>query len=62
MSASSAFLEPDHIALIEKISSQVLELVDRGNQTPIVLIDGRAGSGKSTFAQKLQQQLFRDGE
>jgi uridine kinase len=26
------------------------------------LIDGRAGSGKSTFAEKLQQQLFRDGE
>jgi uridine kinase len=52
----------DQLALIEKISSQVLELIDRGNQTPIVLIDGRAGSGKSTFAEKLQQQLFRDGE
>ena len=52
----------DQLALIEKISSQVLELIDRGNQTPIVLIDGRAGSGKSTFAEVLQQQLFRDGE
>jgi uridine kinase len=52
----------DQLALIEKISSQVLELIDRGNQTPIVLIDGRAGSGKSTFAEKLQQQLFREGE
>jgi uridine kinase len=52
----------DQLALIEKISSQVLELIDRGNQTPTVLIDGRAGSGKSTFAEKLQQQLFRDGE
>jgi uridine kinase len=52
----------DQLALIEKISSQVLELIDRGNQTPIVLIDGRAGSGKSTFAEQLQQQLFRDGE
>jgi len=52
----------DQLALIEKISSQVLELIDRGNQTPIVLIDGRAGSGKSTFAETLQQQLFRDGE
>jgi uridine kinase len=52
----------DQLALIEKISSQVLELIDRGNQTPIVLIDGRAGSGKSTFAESLQQQLFRDGE
>ena len=52
----------DQLELVEKISSQVLELIDRGNQTPIVLIDGRAGSGKSTFAEALQQQLFRDGE
>ncbi len=52
----------DQLALIEKISAQVLELIDRGNQTPIILIDGRAGSGKSTFAEKLQQQLFREGE
>jgi uridine kinase len=52
----------NQLALIEKISSQVLELIDRGNQTPIVLIDGKAGSGKSTFAESLQQQLFRDGE
>jgi uridine kinase len=52
----------DQLALIEKISSQVLELIDRGNQTPKILIDGRAGSGKSTFAEALQQQLFRDGE
>jgi uridine kinase len=61
MSASS---DPssNNQALIEKISSDVLELIDRGNQTPIVLIDGRAGSGKSTFAESLQQQLFRDGE
>ena len=52
----------NQLALIKKISSQVLELIDRGNQTPIILIDGRAGSGKSTFAEALQQQLFRDGE
>ena len=62
MSEGSDKTNNDQLALIEKISSQVLELIDRGNQTPIVLIDGRAGSGKSTFAEKLQQQLFRDGE
>ena len=62
MSASSDQPTKDQLALIEKISAQVLELIDRGNQTPIVLIDGRAGSGKSTFAESLQQQLFRDGE
>jgi uridine kinase len=62
MSEGSDRINDDQLALIEKISSQVLELIDRGNQTPIVLIDGRAGSGKSTFAEKLQQQLFREGE
>ena len=62
MSEGSDETNKDQLALIEKISSQVLELIDRGNQTPIVLIDGRAGSGKSTFAEALQQQLFRDGE
>ena len=62
MSESSDRVDKNQLALIEKISAQVLELIDRGNQTPIVLIDGRAGSGKSTFAEALQQQLFRDGE
>ena len=62
MSEGSDQTTKDQLALIEKISSQVLELIDRGNQTPIILIDGRAGSGKSTFAEALQQQLFRDGE
>jgi uridine kinase len=62
MSEGSDKTNQDQLALIEKISSQVLELIDRGNQTPKILIDGRAGSGKSTFAEQLQQQLFRDGE
>jgi uridine kinase len=62
MSEGSDQKNKDQLALIEKISSQVLELIDRGNQTPIILIDGRAGSGKSTFAESLQRQLFRDGE
>jgi uridine kinase len=62
MSEGSDKTNQDQLALIEKISSQVLELIDRGNQTPKILIDGRAGSGKSTFAEALQQQLFRDGE
>jgi uridine kinase len=62
MSEGSDQKSRDQLALIKNISSQVLELIDRGNQTPILLIDGRAGSGKSTFAESLQQQLFRDGE
>jgi uridine kinase len=48
--------------LIELVSARVLESMDRGIQTPIILIDGRAGSGKSTFANALQQKLFADGE
>ena len=62
MSEGSDSNTSNQLVLIEKISSQVLELIDRGNQTPKILIDGRAGSGKSTFAEALQQQLFRDGE
>ncbi len=48
--------------LLATLSKQALELVDRGVQTPIILIDGRAGSGKTTLATKLQQQLFSEGE
>jgi uridine kinase len=66
MSGSSKSLsgkgDANQKALIDNVSTQVLDLIDRGKQTPIVLIDGRAGSGKSTFAEKLQQQLFVDGE
>ena len=62
MSEFSDLADLDQQKLIEALSTQILDQIDRGNQTPIVLIDGRAGSGKSTFAEKLQQQLFRDGE
>ena len=62
MSEGSDHNNINQLTLIEKISSQILELIDRGNQTPIVLIDGRAGSGKSSFAEKLQQKLFQNGE
>jgi len=48
--------------LNSEVTKQTLELIDRGVQTPIILIDGRAGSGKTTLAAALQQQLFREGE
>lgn len=44
------------------ITEKVLELVDEGVATPIILIDGRAGSGKSTMAAMVQNDLFKDGE
>jgi dephospho-CoA kinase len=62
MSEFSDLAGLDQQKLIESLSAKILDQIDRGNQTPIILIDGRAGSGKSTFAEKLQQQLFRDGE
>jgi uridine kinase len=62
MSEFSDLADLDQQKLIEALSTKILDQIDRGNQTPIVLIDGRAGSGKSTFAEQLQQQLFRDGE
>ena len=48
--------------LAEKIAAQVLELVDRGNSMPIVLIDGRSNSGKSTLAAEVQNLIFKNGE
>ena len=50
------------VQLIHLLSQQVLQLVDEGVSTPIVLIDGRSASGKTTLAQQLQNQLFKDGE
>jgi uridine kinase len=48
--------------LIQEITDKVLEQIDIGNITPIVLIDGRSNSGKSTFAKSLQESLFKQGE
>ena len=48
--------------LIHEITDKILEQIDLGNITPIVLIDGRSNSGKSTFAKSLQESLFKQGE
>jgi hypothetical protein len=48
--------------LSQKIADQVLKLVDAGNSMPIVLIDGRSCSGKSTLASEIQNLVFKDGE
>ena len=48
--------------LIQELTDKVLEQIDIGNITPIVLIDGRSNSGKSTFAKSLQESLFKHGE
>ncbi len=46
---------------IAAITKQVVSLVDK-NPTPIVLIDGRAASGKSSLAAAIKNQLFKELE
>jgi uridine kinase len=46
---------------VTAITKQVVSLVDK-NPTPIILIDGRAASGKSHLAEKLKNQLFKELE
>lgn len=46
----------------QEIAKRTLQLVDTGKTMPIVLIDGRSNSGKSTLAQQVQNIIFKDGE
>lgn len=46
------------ISAAQDLTPRLLEL-HQAKPTPIVLIDGRAGSGKSTFARLLQDQVFQ---
>jgi hypothetical protein len=48
--------------LAEEIAAKVLKLVDAGKTMPIVLIDGRSNSGKSTLAAAVQNIIFKNGE
>lgn len=48
--------------LVETLAARTLDLLDEGVQTPILLIDGRSASGKTTLAAALQQVLFKQGE
>jgi uridine kinase len=47
------------LSAAQALKPRLLELRE-SKQTPIVLIDGRAGSGKSTFARLLQDQVFQE--
>jgi uridine kinase len=46
------------LAAAAALTPRLLELRD-SKSNPIVLVDGRAGSGKSTFARLLQDQVFQ---
>jgi hypothetical protein len=43
------------------ITKLALSLADQF-PTPIILVDGRAGSGKSSFAEELRNELFRQSD
>lgn len=47
---------------VNLVVERVLELQDQGVSTPVVLIDGRSASGKTTLAAQIQNQLFKQGE
>lgn len=48
--------------LLSVVEARVTSLVDAGKPSPIILIDGRAASGKSTLAAALQNSLFKSLE
>lgn len=48
--------------LVDTFTEKVLDLLDEGVFTPVVLIDGRSASGKTTIADKIQRKLFKAGE
>ena len=49
-------------SLLRAAQALKLRLLDlpQSKPTPVVLIDGKAGSGKSTFARLLQDQVFQE--
>lgn len=47
----------ERFELLEKLTKEITDLLDR-KPTPIILIDGRSCSGKSTFAAELSENLF----
>jgi energy-coupling factor transporter ATP-binding protein EcfA2 len=51
---------PDSLlSAAQALTPRLLDL-RKSKPTPVVLIDGRAGSGKSTFARLLQDQVFQE--
>jgi len=52
-------IKMDYQDLLQTLKKETLEL---DLNMPIILIDGRACSGKSTFAKELQNLLFIEGE
>ena len=62
MTENSEATTQGSLELAQKIADKVLRLVDAGKSMPIVLIDGRSCSGKSTLAAEIQNIVFKDGE
>ena len=49
------------LSAAQDLTPRLLDL-RQSKPTPVVLIDGRAGSGKSTFATLLQDQVFQEAK
>lgn len=49
-------------SLVDALAGRILDLIDSGVSTPVLIIDGRSASGKTTLAAQLQNKLFKDGE
>jgi adenylate kinase family enzyme len=51
-------IEIGRFELLEKLTKEIADLLDR-KPTPVILIDGRACTGKSTFATELSESLYK---
>lgn len=56
----ATFTDPSQLAA--KLADQLLNLVDSRTPQPVLLIDGRAGAGKSTLAQAVTDKYFKLGD
>lgn len=52
----------DFDKLANRLSDELLKLVESNTPQPVLLIDGRAGAGKSTLAQTVTDRFFKLGE
>lgn len=52
----------DFEELASRLAEELIKLVDTTTPQPVLLIDGRAGAGKSTLAQRVTDLVFKRGE
>lgn len=50
------------MALAQRVTDELLRLSEAVTPQPVLLIDGRAGAGKSTLAEQITNLYFKQGE